>query len=125
MGGRISGFKELNVYQNAMDAAMMIFDLSRDFPMYERFNLTHQVLRSSRSVCANITEGWRRRRYRAAFIAKLNDAETEASETICWLDFCLRCDYLDQATVVSLEKRYDHIIAQLNRMISEPQNWIR
>ena len=78
MAERISSYKELRVFQNAMDAAMRIFELSKDFPPEEKYSMVDQIRRASRSVCANISEGWRKRRYKAAFIAKLSDAESEA-----------------------------------------------
>lgn len=77
----IKSYKQLNVYRNAFDAAMRIFELTKHFPTEEKYSLVDQVRRSSRSVCTNISEAWRKRRYKAAFISKLNDAETEASET--------------------------------------------
>ena len=90
LGGKIRSFRDLNVYQNALDAAMEIYEISKSFPPEERFSLTDQFRRSSRSVCANIGEGWRKRRYQAAFISKLNDSEGEAAETQVWLDIALR-----------------------------------
>ena len=85
----IQSYRDLRVYQAAMDAAMDIFQLSKSFPAEEKYSLTDQIRRSSRSVCANIGEGWRKRRYKAAFIAKISDAETEACETQIWLEFAL------------------------------------
>jgi four helix bundle protein len=81
MGDRIKSYKELRVYQNAMDTAMEIFELTKSFPTEEKYSMADQMRRSSRSVCTNITEAWRKRRYKAAFIAKLNDAESESCET--------------------------------------------
>jgi len=77
----IRSYRELDVYQNAMELTMRIFELTKQSPKEERFNLTDQIRRSSRSVCPNIAEAWRKRRYKAAFVAKLSDAETEAAET--------------------------------------------
>ena len=77
----INSYKELRVYQNAINAAVDIFTLTKNFPSEEKYSLIDQVRRSSRSVCANLAEAWRKRRYKAAFIAKLNDAESEACET--------------------------------------------
>ena len=85
----ITSYKQLRVYQAAMDAAMRIFQLSKRFPAEERYSLTDQIRRASRSVCSNIGESWRKRRYRAAFISKLSDSETEAEETRVWLEFLL------------------------------------
>lgn len=83
----VSTYKDLRVYQRAMETAMEIFQISKCFPVEEKYSLTNQVRRSSRSVCTNLAEGWRKRRYRAAFIAKLSDAESEACETQVWLEF--------------------------------------
>ena len=85
---KIESFRELRVYQVAMDAAMEIFNISKTFQPEEKYSLTDQVRRSSRSVCSNLGEAWRKRRYKAAFIAKINDAETESCETQIWLEFC-------------------------------------
>ena len=96
MADRINSYKDLHVYRNAMDAAMEIFEMTKDFPKEEKYSLVDQIRRSSRSVCANIGEAWRKRRYQAAFISKLSDAETEACETQVWLEFSWRCKYLKE-----------------------------
>lgn len=124
MADRIHTHKELHVYQNAMEAAMEIFSLTKSFPMEERYSMIDQMRRSSRSVCANIAEAWRKRRYQAAFVAKLNDAESEASETQVWLEFAQKCNYLSREAEKRLDAMYDHIIAQLIRMIDEAEKWI-
>ncbi len=85
MKAKVTTHRDLDVYRKAFDAAMQIFELSRSFPMEERYSLTDQVRRSSRSVCANLAEAWRKRRYEAAFICKLSDSESEAAETQVWL----------------------------------------
>ena len=108
----------------AMNAAMNIFKITSKFPKEEKYSLVDQIRRSSRSVCANIAEGWGKRRYKAAFISKLSDAESEAEETRVWLEFCLRCRYLDKATAMKLDKTYSNIIGKIVRMIIEPENWI-
>ena len=115
----IQRYRDLRVYQAAMDAAMDIFQLSKSFPAEEKYSLTDQIRRSSRSVCANIGEGWRKRRYKAAFIAKISDAETEACETQIWLEFALRCNYLDEEKINILIQKYDHILSQLVIMIND------
>jgi len=92
----IRHFRDLDVYQNALAAGLRAYDLSKEFPVEERYELTDQVRRSSRSVCANIAEAWRKRRYEAAFIAKLSDAEGEAAETQVHLEFAFRHNYLPQ-----------------------------
>jgi|SRR3990172_3031776 len=120
----VSSHRELDVYKNAMDAAMTVFKLTKGFPADERFSLTDQIRRSTRSVCTNIAEAWRKRRYRAAFISKLNDAETEACETQVHLEFSLRCSYLDRADVQRLDDLYEHIMAQLILMIQGADHWV-
>ena len=92
--GNIRHFRELRVYQNAMDGTMQVFELTKSFPPEERYSMTDQMRRSSRSVCANLAEAWRKRRYEAAFVAKLSDCESEACETQVWLEFAVRCKYL-------------------------------
>src|SRR4030042_1460900 len=91
----IRHFRELDVYRLGMESAMRIFQVSKSFPDEEKYSLTDQIRRSSRSVCANIAEGWRKRRYPNAFISKLSDADSEAAETQVWLEFAFRCGYLD------------------------------
>ena len=108
---------ELDVYKKAFDAAMTIFELSKSFPKEETYSLTDQIRRSSRSVCANFAEGWRKRRYEASFIAKLIDSEGEAAESQVWIEFAVRCDYLSQETGRELFKTYDEIISMLVAMV--------
>ena len=119
----IRSYKELRVYQAAMDAAMRIFDLTKGFPPEEKYSMVDQMRRSSRSVCANIAETWRKRRYPKSFVSKLNDAEGEAEETRVWLEFARRCRYMTEAEVAELDDEYDKILGQLVRMISEPEKW--
>jgi four helix bundle protein len=120
----IRRFKELRVWQAAMDAAMEIFEVSRCFPAEERYSLTDQIRRSSRSVPSNIAEAWRKRRYQAAFISKLNDAEGEAAETETWVEFARRCGYITSAEAAKLDLKYEHILSQLTIMIDSPGKWI-
>jgi four helix bundle protein len=89
----IRHFRDLDVYQNALAAGLRVYELTKRFPIEERYALTGQARRSSRSVCANIAEAWRKRRYEAAFIAKLSDAEGEAAETQVHLEFAFRHSY--------------------------------
>jgi len=120
----ISSYKELHVYQAAMDAAMRIFELSKRFPAEERYSLTDQIRRASRSVCSNIGEAWRKRRYRAAFVSKLSDSETEAEETRVWLEISSRCRYISRAEADDLDCIYDKILAQLVTMMDRPEQWL-
>jgi len=121
---KILSYRELRVYRSAVDLAMEIFELTKSFPPEEKYSLTDQIRRSSRSVCANIAEAWRKRRYKAAFIAKINDSETEATETQVWLELALLCKYLTEEKTNDLLKKYDHLISQLVLMINDADNWI-
>ncbi len=120
----IESHDELDVYRLAFEAAMRIYEVTKEFPREEAYSLTDQTRRSSRSVCSNIAEAWRKRRYEAAFVSKLNDAEAEAAETQTWLRFANECNYLTNEVSNELHKTYDHIIGKLVRMISNPAPWI-
>jgi four helix bundle protein len=124
MGEKIQSYKNLRVYQAAMNAAMDIFEVTKFFPIEERYSLVDQIRRSSRSVCTNIAEAWRKRRYKAAFISKLSDAESEACETQVWLEFANRCGYLDSIKATGLDSNYNQIIGQFVRMIEEADKWL-
>jgi four helix bundle protein len=119
----IESHRDLEVYGLAFDAAMRIFDATRGFPVEERYALTDQMRRSSRSVCANLVETWRKRRYPAVFQSKLSDAEAEAAEKQVWLEFAVRCGYLDTAAGRELYQIYDHILGKLVVMISRSEDW--
>jgi four helix bundle protein len=121
--GRIWHFRELEVYQLAMLAAMKLFELSKRFPQEERYSLTDQVRRSSRSVCANIAEAWRKRRYPNAFVSKLSDAEAEAAETQVWIEFALKCGYLTPDQTNELDELYENIQGKLVNMLTHPEQW--
>ncbi len=124
MANNIRHFRELDVYKLALGAAMEIFELTKAFPSEEKYSLTDQVRRSSRSVCANIAEAWRKRRYSAAFVSKLSDAEAEAAETQVWLEISIRCGYLDQSKFAALEISSEHILGKLVIMMSHPDQWV-
>ena len=119
----IREFRELQVYQGAFAAAGQMYELTKCFPVEERYSLTDQIRRSSRSICANIAEAWRKRRYPASFVSKLSDADAEAAETQVWLDVALQCDYVDTTTHQELIGRYNHIGAQLTKMMAAPEQW--
>jgi four helix bundle protein len=121
---RICSHRDLDVCRRAYRAAMTIFRLSKTFPKEETYSLTHQIRRSSRSVNANLAEAWRKRRYEAAFIAKLSDAETEAAETQTWLEFAVSCGWLDRATGKELNDVYEEIIKMIIAVINHPDKWI-
>lgn len=120
----VQSHKDLEVYQIAFRTAMTIFRLSKGFPVEERYSLTDQIRRSSRSVCANTAEAWRRRRYEGSFLARLNDAEAEAAETQTWLDFALTCGYLTSTETQELYQCYDNILGKLVVMINNPTRWL-
>lgn len=121
---KIRSHRDLEVYKRAFAAAMRIFRASKTFPPEERYSLTDQIRRSSRSVCANIAEAWRKRRYPAAFIAKLSDAEGEAAETQVWLEFSVKCGYMNRDEAAELYSEYEQIIRMLVDMINHPESWI-
>ncbi len=120
----IKTHEDLIIYQKAFDVAMKIFELSKQFPVEERYSLTDQIRRSSRSVCANIAEAWRKRRYRASFVAKLNDCEAEAGETQVWLKFAVKCNYISTEQGRELYSTYNQILSGLVKMINSPDSWL-
>lgn len=115
---------QLEVYRLSFQAAMEVFELTKAFPAEERFSLTDQIRKSSRSVSANIAEGWRKRRYRAAFQSALNIAEAEAAETQTWLAFSTASGYVSKGTADRLAAVYDMIIGKLVVMINNPGPWL-
>ncbi|HSH37413.1 MAG TPA: four helix bundle protein [Chthoniobacterales bacterium] len=117
-------FRDLEVYQNALGTGLRVFELSKRFPADERFSLTDQIRRSSRSVCANIAEAWRKRRYTAAFVAKLSDAEAEAAETQVHIEFAAQHGYVSDAEFREVDDAYECILGQLVRMIDHPEKWV-
>jgi len=121
--GNIRHFRELDVYQLAMSASMTIFELSKAFPSEERYSLTDQIRRSSRSVCANIAEAWRKRRYPNSFLYKLSDAESEAAETQVWIEFSVKSGYLGFNEAEKLDEQYETIQAKIVNMITHPDHW--
>ncbi len=107
-------FRDLEVYRRAFEASMKIFQMTKGFPAEEKYSLVDQMRRASRSVCANLSEAWRKRRYIAVFKNKITDSMQEASETQCWLEFSLACQYITQDTFDNLDDEYEQIIAMLN-----------
>jgi four helix bundle protein len=120
----IRHFRDLDVYQNALETGLRVYELSKKFPDGERYALTDQIRRSSRSVCANIAEAWRKRRYTAAFISKLSDSEGEAAETQVHMEFAVRHGYIGNAEFQAIDDAYEHILGQLVRMIDHPEKWV-
>ncbi|MCJ7500456.1 four helix bundle protein [bacterium] len=123
MSRNIRDFRELRVYDTAMDMAMEIFRVTSGFTKEEKYSLTDQIRRSSRSVCANIAEAWRKRRYRAAFVAKLSDAESEAAETQVWLEFSRKCGYLSDDRAREMNTSYEYVISCPVKMIQNADDW--
>lgn len=124
MADRIVNHRDLDVYCRAFEYAMTIFRLSQPFPKEETYSLTDQIRRSSRAVCANIGEAWRRCRYEKAFIDKLSMAESETAETQVWLEFAVECGYLPREDARELYKGYAGVIATLVGMINHPETWV-
>ncbi|HLB73866.1 MAG TPA: four helix bundle protein [Sedimentisphaerales bacterium] len=112
----IRSVRDLEVYRLAFSAAMRIFEVSKRFPKEETYSLTDQIRKSSRSVCTNLSEGWRKRRYEAVFINKLSDGGQEAAETQTWLEFALACKYINEDVFEGLDEEYEHIFAMLATM---------
>src|SRR2546421_10452365 len=120
----IRHFRDLDVYQNGFETGLRVYKSSKKFPDDERYALTDQVRRSSRSVCANIAEAWRKRRYTAAFISKLSDSEGEAAETQVHIEFAFRHGYIANAEFQVIDEAYEHLLSQLVRMIEQPEKWV-
>ena len=120
----IKHHKDLEIYKIAFDTAMIIYELSKKFPKEETYSLTDQIRRSSRSVCANLAEAWRKRRYEAAFRAKSNDSEAEAAETQTWIEFAVKCNYLNVEKGRELYGSYNQILSGLVNMIRNPSPWL-
>ena len=118
---KIRMHKDLDVYKLAFEASMEIYELSKNFPNYERYSLTDQIRRSSRSVCANISEAFRKRKYPKSFVAKLSDSEGEAAETQTWLDYCLKCQYISKDIYDKLSLDYNNVIGKLVNMSIKPE----
>ena len=115
---------ELDVYKLAREGRKHIYELSKGFPKEETYSLTDQVRRSSRSVCAQIAEAWGRRLYRADFVNRLNQAESEARETQSWLEAAVECEYIEQEVGKELFELYHKTIGKLINMENNPDNWI-
>lgn len=113
----INHFRDLSVYQQAFERANIIYELTKKYPSFEKWSMTDQIRRSSRSICSNIAESWRKRNYKKMFISKLSDSMMEASETQTWLEFSLKYEYINKSTFDQLDNDYENIIKMLNSMI--------
>ena len=123
-GRRITHHWQLDVYKLSVEAGMQVFELSKQFPREEMYSLIDQMRRSSRSVSGHIAEGWRRRRYEAAFCDKLNGAEAEAAETQSWIEYAVRCGYMTQKDGRTLHRMYDRIMGKLVTRQNNPEPWL-
>ena len=117
-------FRSLKVYQMAYQLAMEIYELTQTFPKYEAYSLTDQIRRSSRGVCTNIAEGYRKRRYPKHFTSKITDADGEASETTVWLDFSKDCGYIKHEIHQRLTKKYEEVGRMLGGMADHPERFL-
>jgi four helix bundle protein len=120
---KIRTHKDLDVYKLSFECSVRIFELSQKFPKEETWSLTDQIRRSSRSVCANLAEAFRKRRYPKMFISKITDSEGEAAETQTWLDFALSGKYIGRVDHDELVQSYEKIIGKLVNMSLHPENW--
>jgi four helix bundle protein len=120
----LKGHRDLKVYQLAYKLAMEVFTESKSFPQDERYSLTSQIRRSSRSVAANIAEGFRKRQYPSMFVSKLADSDAEATETQVWLDFARDCGYLPIEHHRDLAAGYDEIGRMLGSMMATPEKFV-
>jgi four helix bundle protein len=118
-------FRDLTVYKKAFVLAMEIYNVSKKFPPEEKYSLTDQIRRSSRSVCSCIGEAYRKRQYKAHFVSKSSDADMENTETRVWLDFALACDYLSKDLWSDFEVKTIEIGKLLNHMIENPEKYFR
>lgn len=120
---KIRSHEELDVYKMAFSSAMKIFELTKLFPKEEKYSLTDQIHRSSRSVCSNLAEAFRKRKYPKSFVSKLSDCEGEAAETQVWINFAKECDYITKKDQKELYQKYDFILGKLVNMALHPENW--
>lgn len=123
MSERIESFRDLRVYQLALTTQQQVFQLSKVFPKEEKYSLTDQIRRSSRSVGANIAEAWAKRLYPAHFVSKLSDSDGEQAETQHWLDTALACEYITESKHADLMEALQSIGKMLGRMIATPDNF--
>ncbi len=119
----MGSFRDLKVYQKAFRLAMDIFKMTTDFPEEEKYALTTQIRKSSRSVCSCIGEGYRKRKYQAHFVSKMTDSDMENSETQVWLDFSLSCKYINRDVYKEYFESSEEIGRMLNHMIDNPEKY--
>ena len=119
------GVRDLEVYKAAFELQQRIFVLTRAFPKEERYALTDQIRRSSRSVGANISEAWAKRKYPAHFVSKLTDADGEGEETVHWIETAFACEYVDLVTKDDIVSKYRHVSGMLNKMMANSEDWCK
>lgn len=117
------GFRQLIVYKKAFSLAMEIYEITNKFPLEEKYSMTDQIRRSSRSVCSNIGEAYRKRRYPKHFISKLTDSDSENTETQIWFDFAFACKYINQIQYNELLVKSEEVGKLLNYMIENPEKF--
>jgi len=113
---QIRSVRDLEVYKLAFKTAMEIYEITKKFPAEEKYSLTDQIRRSSRSVCTNLAEGWRKRKYEKVFVNKLSDSAQEAAESQTWLEFALACKYISDEQFQEFDAKYEHVFAMLYTM---------
>jgi four helix bundle protein len=121
--GFVEKHQELAVYQLAFENAMWVFELVQGFPEEERRSLSQPLVQASRLVCTKIAESWQKRRYREAFVARLNQAEVAAAEVQTWVEFAVLCSYLEAQTGQELLQQYHQILAGIGRLIDHAEAW--
>ena len=119
----VKSFKETAVYKKVFALAMKIFEITKTFPKEERYSLTDQIRRASRSVCTNLAEAYRKKMYQAHFVSKVTDSDMENSETGVWLDFSLACKYISEEVYKQLSDENEEIGRLLNHMINNPEKY--
>ena len=118
-----AGYKDLTAYQKAYELSMMIFQVSKSFPKEETYSLTDQIRRSSRTVCANIAEAYRKKRYRKLFLLTISNADGEASETLVWIDYAKDCGYISNKVYEVLSRGYQEVGKMIGSMVRHPERF--
>lgn len=122
---KIESFRELRVYQNSIELAEDIYEITKAFPEHEQYSMTDQIRRSSRSVSANIGEAWYQRAYKDSFLSKLNTSLSESAETQVWLELANSFDYITESEFDTQFDQCDKIISQLVKMCKQPEKWVK
>ncbi|HLF64413.1 MAG TPA: four helix bundle protein [Saprospiraceae bacterium] len=120
----MSDYRDLIVYQKAFDNAMLVFEMTKSFPPFEKYSITTQIRNSSRSVCANLAEGYRKRHYIKHFVSKISDADMENSETIVWLNFSVACKHISGNQYTQMVEKFEEVGRMLNHMMNNPEKFV-